>query len=273
MSPSIKLKESELGESLVYLESEGYAHYFPDPFELKAIRYCWDKAVSILSGVDLLNYDPKPVLDLLAPKQKYAVRPLRVPDPVDMLLFTALGLRLAPAIERARIPKSKHKVHSFRYDLGRSGRPKFVSDWAKWTESIKKRVKSHPYVVKADIVDFFPRIYLHRLQNALATVGQDLEVRALFRFLETWSNGTSYGIPVGPKICSILAEGLLSEVDGYLESCGLDFIRYVDDFVFFGKSATNCLQALYALGERLEETQGLSLNMAKTKVMKTEQLA
>jgi len=269
----VKITDSELHEALTFIEAEGYAYYFPEPFELAGIRHSWDTIRPVLARINLLNYDMKPALDLIAPKQKYAVRPIRLPDPIDVILFTSLCLRLAPSIEAARAPRELRRVHSFRYERKSLGSPTFSSDWNGWVEAIRTRVKSHPFVAKADIVDFFPRIYLHRLHNALtAATGRELEVRALLRFLEIWSHGTSYGIPIGPKICSILAESLLSEVDDYLTSRTLDFIRYVDDFVFFGKSPSDCLRSLYTLGERLEETQGLSLNMAKTKVMKTEEL-
>ncbi len=272
MAPEVKLTDSELDEALAFIEAEGFAYYFPDPFEITAIRHSWNKVRPIISRANLLSYDPKPALELIAPKQKFAVRPIHLPDPVDVILFTGLGLRLAPFIEAARM--GPHMIHSFRYEKSASGLPTFRSDWDSWVEAIGLGQALKPYAAKADIVDFFPRIYLHRLENALvAATGRELDVRALFRFLEAWSDGTSYGIPIGPKICNILAECLLSEVDEYLVSRNLEFIRYIDDFVFFGNSPTECLRALYLLAERLEQTQGLSLNMAKTKVFGTHEAA
>ncbi len=194
-------------------------------------------------------------------------------DPTDCILFTGLCLRLAPLIEAARVPREKGVVHSFRYQKGSTGPPQFVSDWDKWTEIIKRKEVVSQYVAKVDISDFFPRIYLHRLENSLAaTTHRDYEIRALFRFLQTWAANTSYGIPIEPKGCNILAEALLAEVDDYLLSRGMEFIRYIDDFVFFGTTSSQCLRALYVLGERLQSTQGLSLNMAKTKMLKTAEL-
>jgi Reverse transcriptase (RNA-dependent DNA polymerase) len=269
----VRLTEVELDEALHFIESHGYAHYFPDPFEIEALRHSWDKIKTILSKLNLLNYSPRPPLKLTAPKQKFAVRPIKLCDPVDTILFTALALRLSPSIEIARVPRSQRIVHSFRLSKTRSGHFELVSEWDQWVAAIREREETHEYAAKADIVDFFPRVYLHRLENALsATTHSEYDTRALMRFLETWADGTSYGIPIGPKICIILAECLLIEVDDFLRSHGLNFIRYVDDMVFFGKTSKECLQALYILAERLEQTQGLSLNMAKTKILRTEAL-
>jgi hypothetical protein len=273
MAVEVKLTEAELAEAVHFIGSHGFAHYFPEPFEMKALGHSWDRAKAILSKVNLLNYAPRPPLKLTAPKQKFAVRPIKLCDPIDTVLFTALALRLSPSIEAARIPRRQRIVHSFRLSKTSSGHLEMVSEWDQWVKAIRDREDTHEFAAKADIVDFFPRVYLHRLENALvATTHSEYDVRALMRFLEVWSDGTSYGIPIGPKICNILAECLLIEVDDYLKSHGLNFIRYVDDMVFFGKTYKECLQALYILAERLEQTQGLSLNMAKTKIMKTEEL-
>lgn len=274
MAIEVKLTDAELDEALHFIESQGFAHYFPEPFEVKALRHSWGKAKAILSKANLLSYTPRPPLKLTAPKQKFAVRPIKLCDPVDTILFTALVLRLAPLIEAARIPRREKIVHSFRLSKTSSGHLALTSDWDHWVEALRECEEAYEYAAKADIVDFFPRVYLHRLENALvAATHSQYDVRALMHFLEAWADGTSYGIPIGPKICSILAECLLIEVDDYLKSRNLTFVRYVDDMIFFGRTSKECLQALYLLAERLEQTQGLSLNMAKTKIIKTKELA
>ncbi|MBD1831484.1 RNA-directed DNA polymerase [Cyanobacteria bacterium FACHB-472] len=121
------------------------------------------------------------------------------------------------------------------------------------------------------MVDFFPRVYLHRLENAIDSMLKNShETKVLMRFLESWSAGTSYGIPTGPIFSSLLAEAVLDEVDRFLLSNHIDFVRYVDDYVMFGETESECLRGLFFLGSRLQETQGLSLNSLKTKVYKSE---
>ena len=129
---------------------------------------------------------------------------------------------------------------------------------------------AYAYVGTTDIVDFFPRIYQHRLQNGFdALTGEKLVVAALMRMIEGWSAGTSYGIPTGPHASNFLAEALLVEVDEYLLSCDIEFARWVDDYFIFGESEQEVIAGMFRLGERLDLTQGLSLNSAKTRVQTT----
>ncbi len=273
MTTELKLSADELDHALSYLETEGQFMYLPDLFELSAVRNAWDKIRPVLLKVNLLSYEPNPSMVLIAPKQKFTVRPVTSVDPVDLILMTALGFRIAPVVERRRARLGPGVVHSWRFQINSGGRPGFSSNWDEWVQQILQRRGSYQFIAKADIVDFFPRVYLHRLENGLEAITEmHAETTAMMRFLERWSDGTSYGIPVGPRICGILAEALLLEVDEFLKSRGFDFIRYVDDYVFFGQDYSDCRRALYELGERLQITQGLSLNAAKTRVDRIERL-
>jgi hypothetical protein len=84
------------------------------------------------------------------------------------------------------------------------------------------------------------------------------------------SQGTSYGILTGPPASRFLAEALLIEVDEYLVANHIDYVRNVDDYSIFGSSEGECYQGLYLLAERLHKTQGLSLNVAKTRIRTVE---
>lgn len=273
MPVEVKLSDIELDNALWYLEEEGQSLYLPDQFEINALRAAWDNVKPILMNVNLLSYVPKPCVQLIAPKQKFTVRPILLLDPVDLVLLTGLGLRFAPLIDKRRKVLGPNVVHSWQYSTTTDGKPQLSSNWDAWVAEVVKRKDKYPFVAKADIVDFFPRIYLHRLENALSSVTKlEQETKAIMRLLEAWSHGTSYGIPIGPRICGILAEALLSEVDELLQSYGFDFVRYIDDYIFFAKTPSHCLKALFVLAERLQTTQGLSLNMAKTKVQPMDKL-
>ncbi|MGD0766075.1 MAG: RNA-directed DNA polymerase [Dehalococcoidia bacterium] len=268
----LKLSENELDQALAFVVDHGYSYHFPVPFELEALLHSWDHVRPALASVDLLSYTARKSLQLLAPKNKYTVRPIQLLDPVDLLCLTGLALRIAPILESVRIPRSEGVVHSFRFTQKPGGGLRLESDWDGWAKHIRRRLSRHKMVAKADIVDFFPRIYLHRLENSLnALSGVERETQAVMRLLQTWSRGTSYGVPVGPVACNILAEALLVEVDDFLRSQGLSFVRYIDDYVFFGTNEADCLRSLYLLGQRLDSTQGLSLNMAKTRLLSAEQ--
>lgn len=274
MATELKLSEDELKRALELMVDEGYSYYFPTPFELEALLHVWDDARPCLARTNLLSYQPNRALALVAPKSKCTVRTVQLLDPVDLLYLTGLVLRIAPTLERVRVPASEGVVHSFRVTDGNGGRLRVESSWDNWAGAIRDRLNRHEMVAKADIVDFFPRVYLHRLKNSLvSTTEMEPETKAIMRLVERYSHGTSYGIPIGPTVCNLLAEALLVEVDDFLRDHRIQFVRYIDDYVFFADSEAECLRALYLLGERLDSTQGLSLNMAKTKVLTAETFA
>jgi hypothetical protein len=270
--PSVKLTAQELDSALAFVREHGASELFPHPTELQALEAYWDKVRPVLESVDLLSYEPRPAFELIAPKARYTVRPAHLLDPVDTLLLAGLLARLAPAIEDARPPLSAGTVFSFRVSR-ETERPFFLrTDFDGYQKKLREKTRAAEFVGSADIVDFFPRIYLHRLHNAVdAITRQTYETRALMRLLDGWSHGTSYGIPTGPTVSNLLAEALLVEVDEYLGSHQVDFIRNVDDYFIFGDTAAECRRSLFLLGSRLHESQGLSLNMAKTGVMSTQQ--
>jgi hypothetical protein len=77
----------------------------------------------------------------------------------------------------------------------------------------------------------------------------------------------SYGIPVGPYASRILAEAVLIDVDSYLYSNQIDFVRWVDDYNIFCKSEYEAQSNLFRLGEWLYSNHGLTLQSAKTKIL------
>lgn len=267
-TPSIKLTSDELEASLSYIESTRASDFFPQPFEFQAIRHSWDKVRVALERVELLSYTPRPPIELIAPKQRVLVRPVHQLDPIDTIIYTGLILRIAPTVEIKRAEYQKERVFTWHFDNQAIGsRETFQSDWDNYREKAAKLSSQYQFVATADIVDFFPRVYLHRLENALEDItGDTYATKAIMRLIEGWSHGTSYGIPTGPHASNYLAEILLIEVDQYLVSYGIDFIRWVDDYVIFGNSESECLAGAFRLGARLQQTQGLSLNSAKTRI-------
>lgn len=81
----------------------------------------------------------------------------------------------------------------------------------------------------------------------------------------------SYGIPVGPVASRPLGEAILIDIDSTLKSSGADFLRYVDDHVFFAKSPESAVSALHHLAECLFINHGLTLQTAKTKVLSSKE--
>jgi retron-type reverse transcriptase len=64
----------------------------------------------------------------------------------------------------------------------------------------------------------------------------------------------------------------MGPVDNSLVSHGIDFLRFVDDIIVFGKSERECRKRLYEVADILDKQQRLILNPAKTKLTATDWL-
>ena len=149
-------------------------------------------------------------------------------------------MTLRDDIAAARLPPSAQRVFSFRSEGARGDMLyAFKPGYKEFKDRQRKRTKpkSIRFVGIADIGDFYPRIYTHRLKAALEAATQNSHkdtIRVLEKLLTQFSGGTSYGIPVGPPASRPLAEAVLIDVDSALKARGVDFVRFVDDYVIFG---------------------------------------
>jgi hypothetical protein len=126
----------------------------------------------------------------------------------------------------------------------------------------------YPYVVTADISEFYLRLSHHRLENALkqAHIDPDIPWR-IMEFLGNFSNTNSYGIPVGGPAARILSELVLDQIDRLLRAQGIRFCRFADDFHIFCVTREDAYSSLLFLSEKLPSNQGLQLQKSKTRLM------
>lgn len=123
------------------------------------------------------------------------------------------------------------------------------------------------HVAVADIADFYPRIYTHRLENALFDATNKKEhVVAIRKLLAGWNETESHGIPVGSAPSRLLAEITINDVDEALRAHGIRHIRYSDDFRLFCTSKAEAFRHLAFLAQVLYENQGLTLQPKKTNI-------
>ncbi|HEY6330160.1 MAG TPA: reverse transcriptase, partial [Blastocatellia bacterium] len=169
LAPSVKLTSNELDSALAYIEAAGASDFFPRPFEFSAIRQSWNKVRSVLEGVELLSYSPRSALEMIVPKQRCLVRPAHLLDPIDAIVYGGLVLRIAPAIQDNRNKYQVQRIFSWHFNPIGTGADIFESDWDGYQAKARELCLSYSFVATADVVDFYPRIYLHRLENAISS--------------------------------------------------------------------------------------------------------
>lgn len=190
-------------------------------------------------------------------------------DPIWNAYLLALVIELGHDIENARIPSNREVIFSYRYAPDLSQHTLFSTDigWAAFQNIALKKADSSSYILSTDISDFYPRIYHHRLENALHQACQNkTAIDRIKTILFRLSGETSYGLPVGGNAARILAELLLNRVDRLLLSYRIEFVRFVDDYYIFAESRQQAQEALVLLSEFLLP-EGLSLSRAKTRFM------
>ena len=209
---------------------------------------------------------------LLAPKARYGFRVVTQLDPLDAIVFAALVREIAEDIESRRVPLSQEAVYSYRVQITDDGQlfdPAVRYDtFLKRASAILANQRDFSHVVVSDIADFYPRIYLHRLENALnASTTRANHVRAVMQLLSGWNGTETFGIPVGNQPSRLLAEAALTNVDEALLAARVRFIRYNDDYRIFAQGRAEAYRHLAFLADVLYKNHGLTIQPQKTTIL------
>lgn len=128
-------------------------------------------------------------------------------DPMWNAYLLALVISIGDDIENVRIPIEREAVFSYRFKQDKDAKSIFDSNigWAQFQEVSVKRAKEHSHILICDIADFYPRIYDHRLENALAKATKNTDiVKRIMHILNEISGNVSYGLPVGGPAARLL---------------------------------------------------------------------
>jgi hypothetical protein len=198
-------------------------------------------------------------------------------DPIWNAYLLALLIEIGPDIEKARIPTDRQVIFSYRFLPSEDKARLFdkAIGWYQFQEIALERAADYEFVISTDISDFYPRIYHHRLENALKQATDNGEVvKRVMEISKRLSIGeTSYGLPVGGQASRMLAELLLNRTDRLLTASGIRFARFVDDYYIFAMSSGDAQAALVQLSEILLTNEGLTLARAKTRVLSKSEFA
>ena len=135
---------------------------------------------------------------------------------------------------------------------------------------------SNPIFLKTDIENYFDNIYTHYLDLStqepyVSYCNADSRLKYFFKFLDTYNmaqnENHTKGILQGPISSTISSEFLGIAIDSMLSDKQTDFVRYVDDFTFFGKDRSKVEEILEDF-DKILRIFSLRRKQEKTKVEK-----
>jgi len=183
-------------------------------------------------------------------------------------------------IFETKFDSSKLSLNKMRLGHESEDRAIIVPSLSELTEQMSSQLRFSPYILKADIAQFFPSIYTHTVSwvahgrdVAKANRSHDSTVatfNALDWFTQQCQSGQTRGVTVGPDAFRILAEFIGCEIDKQLLERTSDKIiggiRHVDDFYIGVRSEIDASVVLSHLRDVLQ-TYELQINDVKTKVI------
>ncbi len=150
--------------------------FFPKSFEFDALWADWTAIKEHLLSRDIAEFPAYRPKLITAPKVGQGYRVVHQLDPLCSIIYTALVHHVATAIEAARPPVIERIACAYRVQI-ESGRGNFFQNETGYTgfiERCRELAAQNSWVLVTDISDFYNQIYLHRLQNNIATAAPDL---------------------------------------------------------------------------------------------------
>lgn len=273
-----KLTMAELDSAKAAIDHHGYSTLLPMPPEWQGLTTHWLDVRGHVSSLNLENYKPNKPIVVTVAKNEWSVRHVHLLHPEDLLIYTALTLILKRDIEAARSPKTKRRSFSYRASNRKDRLYKSTkTTYRRYIECLerKSRKSRSRAVAVTDIADLYASVshtQLHGIfRGAAQTKRSAKALELLISPLATSLMARSgHGIPTGPFASRLLAEILLNDIDGYLVSKKVDFVRWVDDVNIFAPSLVSAKNIMLDLASWLYDNHGLTPQAAKTHFVDVE---
>ena len=209
------------------------------------------------------TYQPGPARRKSIPKPDGSQRHLGIPNVIDRLVQQAILQVLTPIFD------PEFSESSFGFRPGRS-----AHEAAKQVQSQIRAGYRH--CVDMDLSKFFDRVQHDVLmarvsrkvhdKRLLALIGRYLRAGVMVDTeLQPSIEGTMQGGPLSPLLANIL----LDDFDQELESRGLRFVRYADDFLVFTKTSAAARRVFVSIEHYLTRKLKLVVNQQKSRTCST----
>jgi len=216
-------------------------------------------------------------LSIDLPKRGFTLRPGVVPLIDDRITYQAI----ADLFAQHFTPESN--VFSNR-SAGIDADQMFVHGvelWIAFQNKVEEYCYQYPYIVETDVTAYFDhishRLMLSRITDLFGSVVDHNELESikviLNRMWGRWNVGfiKNFGIPQINDASSFMANLFLDELDKWLASRKLLYLRYVDDIRIFAESEPQARKALAELIVKMRE-MGLYIASGKTKIKRTAEV-
>jgi len=271
----LKLERQSISWAIKSLNYHHDTYLFPFPFEYHAINESETDVLNHIRGLDIYKEGIRSYRTALTPKSHLGFRIATQLDPIDSIISHSILYEIWDSLESVRIPKTDNIVHSFRLSPQENGNlydPEY--NWGSFLKQANESTKDRScnYVLKTDIADFFPSIYLHDIEtvlsDALLKKNKNAHGLVLVNYIKAMHlNQTHKGLPVGPQFSRPIAELILDTLDRALIDQNVKFIRFMDDYIAFFKTEADAYNTLAFMAQYLYDTRNLKLNEKKTLIL------
>ena len=249
---------------------------FPSPGDADLLLSDREKAIRLVAAIhhdfeQQAANSPPVVIRCLVPAGYFGQRLASQIPTLWNAYYLALVIACGPAIERLRI--SSKGVFSYRFIAPEAGGRIFdgAIGWAGFLDATRQFAAHHSYCVVTDISDFYHRIQIATVSEALQHAGVEKSLRERLVKVLQLLEVDRYGLPVGGPASRLLAELTLVRTDTQLQRLNIPFTRYVDDIRMFATSELIAHSQLVTLAGFLSEDR-FSLQKSKTRVYRSRDL-